>query len=138
MTAATVSPAYGSLAVDSWLRRVGGSLRSLARRGLQFRLRCLILGHEDSFGREPHRLMLRCTACGRETVGWPIGRSTSGALATVQMAPGRTTPAAETAVRVGPWALHRKSGRGSARERQRQRLVAAASREAEGPRKQAG
>ena len=138
MTAATVSPVYGSLAVDSWLRRVGAGLRNLGRRSLQFRLRCLILGHEDSFGREPHRLMLRCTACGRETAGWPIGRSTTGALATVQMASGRTTPAAETAVRVGPWALHRKNGRGGARERQRQRLVAAASRAAEGPRKQAG
>jgi hypothetical protein len=138
MTAAAVAPAYGPLSVDGWLRRVGTGLRSLVRRGVRFRLRCLLLGHEDSFGREPHRLMLRCTACGRETVGWSIGRSTPGALATAQMAPGRTTPAAETAVRVGPWALHRKNGRGSARERQRQRLVAAASRAAEGPRKQAG
>jgi hypothetical protein len=138
VTAAAVSPAYGVLAVDSWLRRVGASLRTLARRGVHFRLRCLILGHEDSFGREPHRLMLRCTACGRETVGWPIGRSTSGALAPPRMPPGRATPTVETALRVGPWALHRKNGRSSARERQRQRLVAAASRAAEGPRKQAG
>ena len=138
MTAATASPAYGSLTLDGWLRRAGASLRTLARRGVQFRLRCLLLGHEDSFGREPHRLRLRCTACGRETVGWPIGRSTAGARITAQTAPNRTTPGVETAVRVGPWALHRKNGRGSARERQRQRLVAAASRAAEGPRKQAG
>ena len=137
MTAVTVVPAYGSLAVDSWLRRVGAGVRNLARRGVRLRLRCLILGHEDSFGREPHRLMLRCTACGRETVGWSIGRGAPASMASGQTSPNRRTPVREMAVRVGPWTLQRGNGRSAARERQRQRLVAAAARAAE-PGKLAG
>jgi hypothetical protein len=125
---ATASPAYGPLTADSWLGRVGTRLRNLAQRGVRFRLRCLVLGHEDSFGREPHRLMLRCTACGRETVGWSIGRGAPGVIASSQTAPRRRTPGPELAIRVGPWTLQRGNGRGAARERQRQRLVAAASR----------
>jgi hypothetical protein len=128
MTAAAVAPAYGPLSVDGWLRRVGTGLRSLARRGVRVRLRCLLLGHEDSFGREPHRLMLRCTACGRETVGWSIGRGAPVVSAVDQTSPIRSAPALGMAVRLGPWTLHRGNGRRAARERQRQRLVAAASR----------
>jgi len=128
MIGETVAPAYGFVALDSWLRRVGARVRSLARRGVRLRLRCLILGHEDSFGREPHRLMLRCTACGRETVGWSIGRNVPAVKAVGQTSPGRRTSALETGLRVGPWTLHRGNGRGAARERQRQRLVAAAAR----------
>jgi hypothetical protein len=128
MTAAIASVVHSPLAVDGWLRRLGAGLGRRARRGVRFNLRCLILGHEDSFGREPHRLMLRCTACGRETAGWSIGRNPPVAMATGQTSPRRGTPAPATAVRVGPWTLHRGNGRNAARERQRQRLVAAASR----------
>jgi len=38
-------------------------------------LRCLFLGHDDMLAREPTRLFLRCDACGRQTLGWTIGRS---------------------------------------------------------------
>jgi hypothetical protein len=38
------------------------------------RLRCVFLGHDDSFAREPYRLFLRCDVCGRETRGWTVGR----------------------------------------------------------------
>jgi hypothetical protein len=131
MIAAVVVPAYLPLPATGRYRRVLAALRATARRALRFRLRCLILGHEDSFGRQPHRLMLRCTACGRETAGWSIGRDAPGVGATRQTSQGRRTPAIETAVRLGPWTLRRRGGRGEARERQRQRLVAAAARIAE-------
>lgn len=39
------------------------------------RLRCLVLGHDDTLAREPNRLFLRCGACGRQTRGWTIGRA---------------------------------------------------------------
>jgi hypothetical protein len=132
MTADVVVPAFVPLPAEGRYRRVLATLRATARRARRFRLRCLILGHEDAFGREPRRLMLRCTACGRETVGWSIGRSAPAVVATRQTSPGRHTAALGTAVRIGPWSLRRWDGRGEARERQRQRLVVAASRAAEG------
>ncbi len=36
------------------------------------RLRCLLVGHDDRFKREPDRLYLRCEECGRMTRGWAI------------------------------------------------------------------
>lgn len=131
MTAAIAASPYVPLPAEGRYRRVLATLRVMARRALRFRLRCLILGHEDAFGREPHRLMLRCTACGRETVGWAIGPG-APAMSTARVtSPGRRPAALETAVRVGPWTLRRTGGRAEARERQRQRLVAAAARAAE-------
>jgi hypothetical protein len=130
MTATAVAPAYVPLAAEGRYRRLLAALRGTARRGLRFRLRCLILGHEDSFAREPRRLMLRCGTCGRETVGWTIGPGAPVVMAARHKSPGRRTAARDTAVRVGPWTLRRK-GRAEARDRQRQRLVAAASRAAD-------
>lgn len=96
---------------------------------MRFRLRCLILGHEDAFARAPHRLMLRCGTCGRETIGWAIGPSAPAVMAANRVPAGRG--AGLDTIRVGPWTLRRRDGRGAARDRQRQRLVAAASRAAE-------
>ncbi len=125
-------------------RRAVEVLGAVVRRGLRFRLRCLILGHEDAFARQPRRLMLRCAACGRETVGWAIGPS-APVEATARPAPSaRRATSHDTAVRVGPWTLRRWAGRAESRDRQRQRLVAAASRASEarpldaGPRRPEG
>ena len=62
-------------------RRALAALRAATRRGLRFRIRCLLMGHEDSFARQPRRLMLRCATCGRETVGWAIGPGTPAVMA---------------------------------------------------------
>jgi hypothetical protein len=113
-------------------RRALAALGAMARRGLHFRLRCLILGHEDTFARQPRRLMLRCATCGRETVGWAIGPGVPVVAPARRSSPEGKTAVALTAVRVGPWTL-RGQGRREARDRQRQRLVAAASRAAELP-----
>lgn len=131
MTAGIAVPAYVSLAATGLSRRALAALGALARRGLRFRLRCLILGHEDAFARQPRRLMLRCGACGRETVGWAIGPN--GPVPTPALASSSVRRAApfDTAVRVGPWTLRGGKGRRERRDRERQRLVAAAARAAE-------
>ena len=49
MTASVVAPACVPLPAEGRSRRALAALRAMARRGLQFRLRCLLLGHEDSF-----------------------------------------------------------------------------------------
>ena len=131
MTADVVAPAYVPLTAGGRYRRVLAALLATARRGLRFRLRCLIFGHEDSFAREPRRLMLRCATCGRETAGWAIGRGTPAVMAAPRTSPQRRTAVVDTAIRVGPWTLRRREGRGEARDRQRQRLVVAASRATE-------
>lgn len=64
-------------------RRVIGAARATvhqwtARLGA-FRMRCLLLGHDDRVGREPDRLILRCDACGRRTRGWAIATGASRA-----------------------------------------------------------
>jgi hypothetical protein len=118
-------------AIDGRSQRLMAAVRGLARRGVHFRLRCLILGHEDSFAREPRRLMLRCATCGRETVGWAIGPGAPVVTAPRRESPSRMAAGRDATVRVGPWTLGRREGRGEARDRQRQRLVAAASRAAE-------
>lgn len=130
MTADVVAPAYVPLTAPGRARRVLAALRDVARRGLRLRLRCLILGHEDSFGREPRRLLLRCAACGRETAGWAIGPAASAPVVAERVSPLRTA-GLESAVRIGPWTLRPRDGRGTARDRERQRLVAAAARAAE-------
>ena len=127
MTADAVAAASVPAPASDKSRRAFAALRALARRALRFRLRCLILGHDDSFAREPRRLMLRCEACGRETAGWAIGGGGPVVTAPRRVSPGRRA-ALDTNVRVGPWALRRREGRGEARDRQRRRLVAAASR----------
>jgi len=131
MTADVVAPAYVPLPAEGRYRRAIAALRAAVRRSLRFRLRCLIFGHEDSFARQPRRLMLRCATCGRETAGWAIGPGTPAVMAAPRPAPARRTAAVDTAVRVGPWTLRRREGRGEARDRQRQRLVLAASRATE-------
>jgi hypothetical protein len=107
-------------------------IAAMARRGLRFRLRCLIMGHEDAFARQPHRLMLRCAACGRETAGWAIGPGApTAAVATRPATPfSRLTPVAP-GQRVRPWGLGVWRARADARDRQRLRLVRAAARAAE-------
>ena len=131
MTAAIAASPYVPLPAEGRYRRVLATLRAMARRALRFRLRCLILGHEDAFGREPrpadaplHSLWPRNGGLGHRPrrPGLSTARVTS---------PGRRPAALETAVRVGPWTLRRTGGRAEARERQRQRLVAAAARAAE-------
>lgn len=37
--------------------------------------RCWLLGHEDFLRCAHDRLYLECIECGRETKGWPIGKS---------------------------------------------------------------
>ena len=37
--------------------------------------RCWLLGHEDFVRCTHDRLYLECIECGRETKGWPIGKS---------------------------------------------------------------
>ena len=131
MTASVVAPACVPMPAEGRYRRALAALRAATRRGLQFRIRCLLLGHEDSFARQPRRLMLRCARCGRETAGWAIGPGTPAVMAAPRTSPQRGTAVVDTAVRVGPWTLRRRKGRGEARDRQRQRLVLAASRAAE-------
>ena len=127
MTAEVVAPANARMPAWDRGRRVLAALPAMARRALRFRLRCLVLGHDDSFAREPRRLMLRCERCGRETAGWAIGGGAPAVAAARRVSPGRRA-ALDTTVRVGPWALRRRERRGEARDRQRRRLVAAASR----------
>jgi len=131
MTADVVAPEYLPLPAGGWYRRAFTALRAAVRRSLRFRLRCLIFGHEYSFARQPHRLMLRCASCGRETVGWAIGPGTPAVMAAPRPAHARRTAAVDAPIRVGPWTLRRREGRGEARDRQRQRLVLAASRATE-------
>jgi hypothetical protein len=130
-TADVVVPATVPPAVENPNGGLFAALRATARRALRFRPRCLLLGHEDSLGRKPDRLTLRCATCGRETVGWPIGPGALDVVATRQPSPGRKSPALETATRAGSWTPRRWDRRGEAREQQRQRLVATASRAAE-------
>jgi hypothetical protein len=130
-TADVVVPATVPLAAESPFRRLFAAVRATARRARRFRPRCLLLGHEDSFGRRPDRLTLRCATCGRETVGWPIGPGPADGVVTRQPAPARRPPALEPATRAGVWTPRRWARRGEAREQQRQRLVAAAARAAE-------
>lgn len=132
MSAAVTASACGPLTASGWSGRANAALRTALRRGLRFRLRCLILGHDDSFAREPRRLMLRCATCGRETPGWPIGpeqarpRTARPTSSSPEHAVGSRSPV----IRSGPWRT-RWTARRDARDRQRQRLVAAASRAAE-------
>jgi hypothetical protein len=116
---------------ESPFRRLFAAVRATARRARRFRPRCLLLGHEDSFGRRPDRLTLRCATCGRETVGWPIGPGAPDGVVARQPSPGRRAPALEPATRAGSWTPRRWDRRGEAHEQQRQRLAAAASRAAE-------
>ncbi len=131
MTAAAVASAYAPRAVDSRLRRVVVGLRSLARRGVRFRLRCMVLGHDDSFLREPQRLSLRCTACGRETAGWSIGPGAPAEMSTGKRPPSRGSAAIAAAFRWWPWIRRQWQARGETRDRQRLRLVEAAARASE-------
>jgi len=134
MTADVVAPAYLPRPAEGRYRRVLAALRATARRGLRFRLRCLIMGHEDAFARRPHRLMLRCAACGRETVGWAIGPAAPTAgVATCHATPFSRLAAVGPELRVRPWGPGPWRARADARDRQRLRLVRAAARAAERP-----
>jgi len=53
------------------------------------RARCLLVGHDDGFAREPKRLFLRCAACGRRTTGWAISTSAPRASSRLR---GQTAP----------------------------------------------
>ncbi len=134
MTAGAVVPAFLPAAAGDLSRRALAVLRVGFRRGLRFRLRCLILGHDDSFSRRPGRLTLRCTACGRETRGWSIGPAAAAATATAHSSPAvpRPVTTGSSIRRAGPWP-NRWTARRDARDRQRLRLAAAASRAAEVP-----
>jgi hypothetical protein len=127
MTAEILSPANVPTVAPDRSRHAFTGLRAVARRALRVRFRCLVMGHDDSFAREPRRLMLRCERCGRETAGWTIGGTAPIVTAARLVSPDRPT-ASDTTVRVGPWALQRRESRGEARDRQRRRLVAAATR----------
>ena len=132
MTADVVAPAYVPLTAGGRYRRVLAALRATARRGLRFRLRCLIMGHEDSFARQPRRLMLRCATCGRETVGWAIGPGApTAAVATRPATPFSRLAAVAPGPRVRPWGLGPWRARADARDGQRLRMVQAAARAAE-------
>ena len=126
MTAATVAPAYVPLPAEGRYRRLLATLRATARRGLRFKFRCL-MGHEDSFARQPHRLMLRCAVCGRETVGWAIGPGApTAAVATRHATPFGRLAAVAPGPWVRPWGLRVWRARADAQDRQRLRMVVAA------------
>jgi hypothetical protein len=131
MTAAGVARAYAPLVVDSRLSRVWAGLRNLARRGVRIRLRCLVLGHEDSFARDSQRLRLRCATCGRETAGWTVGPGASAVMATPDGPPSRGRLAVAAAFRWWPWVRRLWQARRETRERQRLRMVVAAARASE-------
>ena len=131
MTTGVVVPASVPMPAEGRFWRALAAVRAATRRGLRFRIRCLLMGHEDSFKRQPRRLMLHCATCGRQTVGWAIGPGTLAVMAAPRTSPQRRTAVVDTAIRVGPWTLRRREGRGEARDRQRQRLVVAASRATE-------
>jgi hypothetical protein len=122
----TVVGADAQLPVDERFSRTLAALRSLVQRGLRLRLRCLLLEHEDTFAREQRRLRLRCATCGRETVGWSVGPGTSAVIATRPASAGRRMATHDAPVRLGAWTLRPWRDRAEARDRQRQRLVAAA------------
>ena len=56
-----------------WTQMPQLTLRLNIRRRLS--LRCLFWGHEDWIRRTSDRVYLECFECGRETRGWPTGRS---------------------------------------------------------------
>ncbi|MEO5821333.1 MAG: hypothetical protein ABIT71_12590 [Vicinamibacteraceae bacterium] len=133
MTADVAAPAYAPMPATGRSRRALASVGGVVRRVLRFRPRCLLLGHDDSFVREPRRLMLRCAACGRETPGWTLGPGAPVVTAPRRVSPSRTASALQATARVGPWSVGRRQGRAEAADRQRLRLVAAAARAAERP-----
>ena len=63
--------------VPALLGRARAELIHAGSRLWHLRVRCVLLGHDDTFARAPHRLFLRCAVCGRETSGWSIGRAGS-------------------------------------------------------------
>ena len=65
----------GTGAAAHVLRASGGALWRFTVGPGGLRVRCLLLGHEDGFAREPGRLFLRCSECGRSTHGWVVGTS---------------------------------------------------------------
>jgi hypothetical protein len=132
MTATVVAPSFTPLPVSGRGQRILAAAHRLTQRGLRFRLRCLILGHEDAFARRPHRLMLRCAACGRETVGWAIGPgAATAAVVTPHATPFTRLAPVAPGLRVRPWVPGRWRARADERDRQRLRLVLAAARAAE-------
>ena len=63
-------------------------------------LRCVLVGHDDRFVREPALLALQCDACGRRTRGWAIGRETPSVARNVALT-FRTDTRAALPVEVG-------------------------------------
>jgi hypothetical protein len=67
---------------ETWARSSASTLRAVWHAGAMLchftvglgavRMRCLLVGHDDGFAREPNRLFLRCAECGRCTRGWTI------------------------------------------------------------------
>ena len=111
MTAAVVATVTAPLPVDGRPSRTLAGLRSMVRRGLRFRLRCLLLGHEDTFAREPRRLKLRCA---RPAVVKPSAGPSAPAHPVLTTRPVQTSAGRRRttrAVRLGPWTLRRWQGR---------------------------
>jgi hypothetical protein len=123
----------------SWASAATSMLRSLTTAGSAVchvtvghgltRLRCLIVGHDDSFNREVGRLSLRCDECGRTTAGWMIGaagprvvsrlpRLSSSTVATGPEAIGtrRGRRRRSPVVLVGSWKYDRRLPSGGERE----------------------
>jgi hypothetical protein len=128
----TAAAATTAMPASGYGRRALADIAGLLRATTRLRLRCLLLGHEDGFAREPDRLRLRCARCGRATAGWAIGPGTSRPPLVAQRAsaPRGASPRAggvtgSQVAQPGRWlTLWRK--RSEARERQRHRMVAAA------------
>lgn len=64
--------APGVASIRRALLAAGAMLRQLTLGFVALRVHCLLVGHDDGFAREPNRLLLRCTICGRRTPGWAI------------------------------------------------------------------
>jgi hypothetical protein len=116
----------------SRLMRAAAVLRRLAYSAIRWRFRCLLLGHEDAFVRQPRRLQLRCAVCGRETVGWVIGPGAPVPSVNTRRATAIGPTAAVASARLlqprAPWWARREE-----RDRQRLRMVVAAERAASHP-----
>jgi hypothetical protein len=128
MTAAVAAGASWRVAADGRVRGLVAALGWTLRRALRLRLRCLILGHDDALARGSKRLLLRCAACGRETAGWAVGPESHDAGQPGSRTFDRHLAPPPPSVRTAPWRLRRHESPAVRRERQRQRLVAAASR----------
>jgi hypothetical protein len=96
--------------MPAFLDRARAALKHGASRLLHLRVRCLLVGHEDTFRREPHRLFLRCAVCGRATRGWQVGRASGPGATGPTLEPARAVRVPLEAPAGRTWATWRAAG----------------------------